>query len=307
MSANSLALNGASIVSAASALAAELGHDGTGPVALQGRIGEEAIPLTAAFADLPESHGGEAFTFELRFSEAFAIGYETMRDEAFTVTHGRVTGARRLDHPHRESVRLEPNRVWEITVAPGTGAGEVSLALPATTDCAAAGAVCTADGRALSAAIATFVPRTVPVTAPPPPPGFTVRFENIPAEHDGTSAVVFKVLFNKKPKSNYSYRTMRDNTLLVRQGGEPVAVKEAKRLNAPHSDQWRITIEPASKADMHVEIRHTTSCTETGAVCTAENEQLANRLSKTILAPPGLSVADATGAPRPRTRRWTSQ
>ena len=44
---------------------------------------------------------------------------------------------------------------------------------------------------------------------------------------------------------------------------------------------------------MHVEIRHTTACTETGAVCTAENEQLSNRLSKTILGPPGLAVADA--------------
>ena len=292
VSANSLALNGASIVSEASGLAAELGHGGTGLMVLQGRIGEEAIPLTAAFADLPASHGGAAFTFELRFSEAFPIGYETMRDSAFTVTNGHVTGARRLDNPHRESVRMEPNRVWEITVEPGTDAEDVSITLPETTDCAGSGAVCTEDGRALSAAIATFVPRTVPVTAPPPPPGFTVRFEDFPSEHDGTSAVVFKVMFNKKP-ANYSYRTMRDNTLLARQGSQAVTPKQAKRLNAPHSDQWRITIEPASKADMHVEIRHTTSCAETGAVCTDANEQLANRLSKTILGPPGLSVADA--------------
>ncbi len=89
---------------------------------------------------------------------------------------------------------------------------------------------------------------------------------------------------------------MRDNIIIVRQGGETVAVKEAKRLNAPHNDQWRITVNPGSKADMTVAIRQTASCTATGAVCSDTNEQLSNQLSKTIKGPPGLSVADASVA-----------
>ena len=42
--------------------------------------------------------------------------YLTMRDRAFAVTGGRVTGARRVDNPHHEASRMEPNREWRITV-----------------------------------------------------------------------------------------------------------------------------------------------------------------------------------------------
>ena len=113
--------------------------------------------LTAELRDLPESHDGSAFTFELRFSEAFPISYLTLRDRAFTVTNGHVTGARRLDNPHHESAGMQPNREWEITVEPATGAEEVSITLPATTDCTATGAICTADDRALSVGVAVFI------------------------------------------------------------------------------------------------------------------------------------------------------
>ena len=74
-----------------------------------------APPLTASLAEVPASHGGEAFTFELSFSEAFAVSYLTMRDDAFEVTGGRVTGARRDDNPHHEADGMEPNRAWRIT------------------------------------------------------------------------------------------------------------------------------------------------------------------------------------------------
>ena len=101
----------------------------------------EAPPLTAQFAALPRRHDGEtAFAFELRFSEEIRISYKTLRDAAFEVTGGAVIGARRL-------VRAS-NLRWEITVAPASDA-DVVLALPPTADCAAAGAVCTAGGKAL--------------------------------------------------------------------------------------------------------------------------------------------------------------
>ncbi len=99
-------------------------------------------PLTAEFLEVPSSHdGGSAFNFELRFSEAFSIGYEKLRDHVFEVTGGRVTQARRLDEG--SNVR------WEIMVEPN-GDNEVTVVLPVTDDCDDQGAVCTEDGRMLS-------------------------------------------------------------------------------------------------------------------------------------------------------------
>ena len=99
-------------------------------------------PLTASAHDVPSSHNGQdTFTFELRFSEEFPLSYVTLRDHAFTVTGGTVVGARRLDRPG--------NIRWEISVSPDSN-GDVTVVLPATTDCSAQGAICTDDDRELS-------------------------------------------------------------------------------------------------------------------------------------------------------------
>ena len=92
-------------------------------------------PLTAQFIGMPKRHdGAAAFTFELRFSEELALSYRTLRDAAFDVTGGTVRGARRLQRPS--------NLRWEITVKPASDA-DVRVVLPETTDCDAAGAICT--------------------------------------------------------------------------------------------------------------------------------------------------------------------
>ena len=99
-------------------------------------------PLTAEFRDTPGSHDGQgAFTFELRFSEQFSLGFKTLRDHAFTVTGGAVTNARRLEQG--SNVR------WEIKVKPDSNA-DVTVVLPQTTNCEDRGAICTGDGRKLS-------------------------------------------------------------------------------------------------------------------------------------------------------------
>ena len=101
-------------------------------------------PLTASAHDAPSSHNGQdAFTFELRFSEAPEpdFSYTTVRDHALTVTGGSVTYVRRLEPG--KNVR------WEITVTPGSSA-DVAIVLNATTDCSAQGAICTEDDRKLS-------------------------------------------------------------------------------------------------------------------------------------------------------------
>ena len=104
-------------------------------------------PLTVSAHDVPESHDGSAaFTFELRFSETPKDGYSytSLRDHAFTVTGGDVTGASRLEQG--KNVR------WEITVQP-SGNADVNVALPVSTDCSSQGAICTGDGRKLSSAL----------------------------------------------------------------------------------------------------------------------------------------------------------
>ena len=96
-------------------------------------------PLTASFESVPTSHTGSGeFRFRIAFSEAPKSGfsYTTMRDHAFTVTGGSVTGARRLVSGK--------NLRWEIVVSPDSN-GDVTITLPATTDCDAQGAIC-ADG-----------------------------------------------------------------------------------------------------------------------------------------------------------------
>ena len=101
-------------------------------------------PLTASVESAPPSHNGsDEFRIRIAFSEEPKTGfsYTTMRAHAFTVTGGSVTGARRLEPPS--------NIGWEIVVKPDSN-GDVTIVLPATTDCNAQGAICTGDGRPLS-------------------------------------------------------------------------------------------------------------------------------------------------------------
>ena len=248
------------------------------------RSAEETDALTAEFKSLPEDgHGGAAFSLKLKFSEEFPLSYLTLRDHALGVTGGTVTKVSRAT--------TGENKVWAVTVTPAAGAGDVTVTLAATSDCAAAGALCTADGRALSAPVSATVPETVgPETTEAPAP-FRVRLE-APGEHDGTGEVAFRVLFNKDPV-DYSYVTLRDSTVRIVRAGTRLAPTGVKRLNAPASDRWSVKVAPGGKGDLTVSVGPFASCSDTGAVCAAGGEVLANAVTKTILGPPGLSVADA--------------
>ena len=108
--------------------------------------------VTASFVGAPAEHDGSSlFTFELRFSENFPgrLSYKLLRDEAIEVTNGRVRRVKR--------VAPGQNQRWTITVKP-TSSEAVTVALPAATDCAATGAVCTEAGWPLSNTVSARVP-----------------------------------------------------------------------------------------------------------------------------------------------------
>ena len=114
-----------------------------------GTIEDDDEPeLTASFSGMPAGHTGEEFTFGLTFSEAPAVSYQTLRDDAFEVTGGTVRKARR---------RQQGSNVgWDITVEPDS-AGPVTIELPETSSCSASGAICTGDGRPLSHSLSKTV------------------------------------------------------------------------------------------------------------------------------------------------------
>ena len=114
---------------------------------------DEGTALTASFTDVPAEHDGSSeFTVRLAFSEEPQLDFRTLRDRAVTVDGGTV---RRVGR-----VAKGRNDRWEIRVRPD-GNGAVTVALEATAPCGEAGAVCTADGKALANA-----PRVV-VAGPP--------------------------------------------------------------------------------------------------------------------------------------------
>ena len=118
---------------------------------------DEAAPaaLTASFVQAPAEHDGEtAFKLRIAFSEGISIGFRTFRDQSLSVSGGSVKNAKRVDRR---------KDLWEVTVKPGS-LGDVTVTLEGGGACGAAGAVCTGDGRALSATISTVVLGPVALT-----------------------------------------------------------------------------------------------------------------------------------------------
>ena len=100
------------------------------------------VLLTGSFSNMPATHNGSAFTFDLSFSENVKAGYARIRDHAFT-----ISGASAIASAVRKTQGSNQN--WTITVQP-SGNDAITITLPPTTDCDADGAICTYDGRKLS-------------------------------------------------------------------------------------------------------------------------------------------------------------
>ena len=107
-------------------------------------------PLTASFHGLPDEHDGrKLFQFEVRFSEEFqGLRLTAFKAGALQVTNGRVIDAKRTVRGQNRSVtvKLRPSSTDDMTIT-----------LPATTDCSAASAICTHDGRKLTGTVTASV------------------------------------------------------------------------------------------------------------------------------------------------------
>ena len=121
----------------------------TAMATVAGPVDEDApAVLTASFVEAPHEHDGSSpFKLRIAFSEGISIGFRTFRDASFTVSGGSVTKAKRVDRR---------KDLWEVTVKPGS-LSDVTVTLAGGRACGTAGAVCTGDGRALSATISTTV------------------------------------------------------------------------------------------------------------------------------------------------------
>ena len=125
-----------------------------------GRTNAAEAALAAWFDSLPDAHDGSSvFTLELAFSEPVFDGTESFDknqaiQDALQVTGGTVRGRRRVER--------EVYDRWLLRIRP-SGRDDVTVSLPATTSgCDVAGAICTPDGRPLSA------PASATIPGPPP-------------------------------------------------------------------------------------------------------------------------------------------
>ena len=233
-------------------------------------------PLTVSVESAPTSHNGsDSFRIRIAFSETPESGfsYTTMRDHAFTVTGGDVTGARRLVSGK--------NLRWEVTVQP-SGNADVTVELPVTTDCAAQGAICTDNDEKLSNSLNLTV--SGPEATPPPAvvaSALTVSVESAPTSHNGSNSFRIRIALSEAPKSSFSYTTMRDHAFTVT-GGD---VTGARRLVSGKNLRWEITVQPSGNADVTVELPVTTDCAAQGAICTDNDEKLSNSLNLTVSGP----------------------
>ena len=246
--------------------------EGTGTIADDD---EAEVPLTATFEDMPASHDGSAFEFGLTFSEELNVSYRTLRDEAFDVTGGEVTGARRK--------QSNSNRRWTISVDPDSADGAVAITLPETTDCDADGAICTDDERPLSHSLSATVEGENEPEVP-----LTAEFEDMPATHDG-SRIRFGLTFSEE--LDLSHVTLRDKAFDVTGG----TVFGAQRKQSGSNRRWTISVDPDSAVGaVAITLPETTDCDADGAICTDDDRPLSHSLSDTVADTTSSTSGDMT-------------
>ncbi len=152
--ADSLTLNGGTIGSP-NGPSAQLGHAGATKESRRPPPPTPGPSLTAQWAKFPPGHSGDGMKFVVRvkFSEPVTVSARSLRNHALTVTDGVIDGLWQVANGSGE----KKGDLWAIRVMP-TSTRPLALTLAATPDCAAQGAICTADKRPLSRSISLSVP-----------------------------------------------------------------------------------------------------------------------------------------------------
>ena len=250
-------------------------------------------PLTVRFASPPERHDGtQRVKVRVAFSEPVEESPERVGEHGVRVEGGEVTSVRPVGghapggSEAREGIRSAGGQedreiMWEFEIEPDS-TDDMTMTLEAGRPCDEPGAICTADGRALSEGISTTV-RGPDAETPAP---LTARVARAPAEHDGKAALKVRVAFSEAVA--VGNRAFRDHGVGV-SGGR---VTKVRKVNG-RRDRWELTVKPSSHGNVTVLLAPPLDCAASGALCTADGRALSNTISATVRGPVAVSVADA--------------
>ena len=241
--------------------------------------------LQGRFVSPPERHDGtNRIKVRVAFSEPVEESPENVGAHGVEVEGGEVTsvspvggdardGAGTRSAGGRNAGGEDREVVWEFEIEPDSD-GDLTVTLEAGRPCGEPGAICTADGRALSEGISTTV------EGPEAPPPLTASFENMPEAHDGESAFRFRVAFSEN--IGISYRSLREDAFAV-SGGR---VTRGRRVD-DRRDLFEMTVEPDGGGEVTVTLPAGRECSVSGAICTkGENRrQLTNAPTATVAGP----------------------
>ena len=246
--------------------------------------------LEGRFVSPPERHDGKKrVKVRVAFSEPVEESPEDVGEHGVEVEGGEVTSVSAVggDAPDGAGTRKgsrsaggrnagEQDRevVWEFEIEPDSD-GDLTVTLEAGRPCGEPGAICTADGRALSEEeISTTV------EGPEAPPPLTASFVGLPEAHDGAGAFTFRVAFSED--IGISYRSLREDAFAV-SGGR---VTRGERVD-DRRDLFEMTVEPDGDGEVTVTLPAGRECSVSGAICTkGENRrQLTNAPTATVAGP----------------------
>ena len=222
-------------------LSADVAATVPGPPSMQ------SVALTAEFVagSLPARHGGADSTFTARIRFNQDIDVEDLCD-ALTVTDGACESSSKVG---------DDASLWEITIS-ADASKPVTVALPETTDCDAAGTVCMSDDTPLSSAISATVK----------PPVLEAAWESLPVDHAGADTTF---------TAQVRFSEVVDITDLCDAFEVTNGTCKSSSEDADDAALWEITVAPDGADDVALKLGFTADCDDTGAVCTAADEPLA--------------------------------
>ena len=242
-------------------------------------------PLRASFVGMPAEHDGvRAISFLLDLNGVVDITEEDMRDHAFVVTGGTVTGATTVN----DDIFL-----WQITVDPDSDE-DVTITLPAHRDCGEEGAICTTGDNQQQLSNSPSATVTGPAedttsdtTEDDAQPSeqqtsnnpLTAALSNAPGSHNGSDVFTFDLAFSENVKAGYERISKHAFAI---DGGN---ITMAQRQQQGSNQNWTITVKPLGNGTISITLPETIDCDATGAICTFDKRTLSNSTSVTISGP----------------------